>query len=297
MFRNRARGSCTPTAILLATVLRAAGVPTRLVLTVPPIDPNDRAQRKLLDGISDPEVREVLERALGETRGWVGHTLNEVFVEGRWVKLNYTELGQRNLDPAYLGLMTQVNRMADWADAGLVDTWTARVLDATSGRPLDPPMTSLNQYRSLGLSDAIGVHARLPERSQLGGPGERRAVIRAVRWLDDPPPLGEPDWAALLREHQVPLGEGTGLLLAAEGDGDQFRPFAESAPADFTLASDGRPAIPAKLLPFGLSRRDSGVFLLWIADPLEPGARYQVVPGPASGRHRWVIPEGLSIVR
>jgi hypothetical protein len=34
---------------------------------------------------------------------WVSHTFDEVFVGGRWRRLNYDRLGQNVLDPQYLG--------------------------------------------------------------------------------------------------------------------------------------------------------------------------------------------------
>ena len=49
MFYNRTRGSCTSSAVLLATVLRALGVPTRMIETIPVVDPNDREQVALVE--------------------------------------------------------------------------------------------------------------------------------------------------------------------------------------------------------------------------------------------------------
>jgi hypothetical protein len=290
MFRNRARGSCTPSAILMATVMRALGIPTRLVLTVPIIDPNDAEQRRSLDDLRDRYIRYFVKKETGEMRGWVGHAFNEVYVDGRWLKLNYDQLGQNNLDANYLGMMTQVNTMVDWADAGLTDTWGRRVVDAVE-RKLDPPMSSVNQYRSLALSDAVGVHAD-PERarppivvgldsfspdvSNFGGPGERRATVNWVRWSDDPE-------------------TGRGIALGVNGDVSALATFVKRGSDRFTLVADGAPPVPARALPDVITTLRSGCVLVRIEDPsaLRSGARYRLVPKDAS---RWVVPEDLWLV-
>ena len=41
MFANRTHGSCTSTAVLITTALRALGIPTRMVLGIPMVDGND----------------------------------------------------------------------------------------------------------------------------------------------------------------------------------------------------------------------------------------------------------------
>src|SRR5262249_30998759 len=39
MFYNRSHGTCTSAAVAQATVLRALGIPTRIILTIPLVDP------------------------------------------------------------------------------------------------------------------------------------------------------------------------------------------------------------------------------------------------------------------
>ena len=55
MFASRTHGSCTSTAIYLTTVLRALGIPTRMVLALPLVDANDAAQLAMVrDGPPPP---------------------------------------------------------------------------------------------------------------------------------------------------------------------------------------------------------------------------------------------------
>jgi len=206
MFTERARGSCTPSHILIGTTLRAVGVPTRMVLAVPALDPNDRRQRKLVAGLDHEWMRATLEQGLLGLRGWIGHTMNEVQVGGQWMWLNYDNVGQRNADPGMMGLMIQVATMDDWADNQFAQTWGQRVIDAESGR-LEPALTSVNQYRAVHLSDEMGPHTD-PERlwvppapptpSKLA---RGKAHVNTVFWAHD---RTEDWWPAEAIRAQVP---------------------------------------------------------------------------------------------
>jgi hypothetical protein len=105
MFSRRTHGSCSSSATYLATVLRALGVPTRIVVMVPPADPKDPAQgAAFVDSIRlDPNVRTTIEAGLDRLSGsFANHIFNEVFVGGRWTRLNFSTLGQNILDARYL---------------------------------------------------------------------------------------------------------------------------------------------------------------------------------------------------
>src|SRR5262245_52226098 len=110
MFENKIHGSCTSSAIYLSTGLRAAGLPTRTILCTPLVDANDsREVEWLATRIAHVGLRAKLQRAAEAQRGsWTSHTFNEVFVGGRWRRLNYANLGQNVLDDG-LGLMVHVH--------------------------------------------------------------------------------------------------------------------------------------------------------------------------------------------
>jgi len=65
MFYNKTHGSCTSFAVYLTTVLRATGIPTRMVLAIPVVDHSDQNQLELVEQhITHHEVRRTLLAAL-----------------------------------------------------------------------------------------------------------------------------------------------------------------------------------------------------------------------------------------
>ena len=99
MFANKTHGSCTSTAIYETTVLRALGIPTRMILCIPLADGSDPAQVEMVDkGLTHNQVRrDVYLGVIGRGQQLHAHTFCEVFVGGRWRRLNYTTLGQNVL--------------------------------------------------------------------------------------------------------------------------------------------------------------------------------------------------------
>src|SRR6185503_3684137 len=97
----------TSSAIYLQTGLRALGIPTRTILCIPALDANDEREVAWIDGrIAHDGVRRILKTcALRQRDSWTSHTFNEVWIGGRWRRLNYDQLGQNILDPKGLGLM------------------------------------------------------------------------------------------------------------------------------------------------------------------------------------------------
>jgi hypothetical protein len=157
MFRNKARGTCTSTAIYLTGCLRALAIPTRIALTIPLVDASSPREVRLLERLRHPKVRGATQsaaRTLG--RSWASHTLNEVYVGGRWWRLNYSRLGQPSLDPTYGGLATNVLRLHDWSDARIARTVGLR---QALGQRSDA-FGGSNPYSTTALSDRFGAHSR-----------------------------------------------------------------------------------------------------------------------------------------
>src|SRR5262249_49979801 len=167
MFENKTRGSCTSSAIYLDGCLRALGIPTRVVLGLPCVDPSDPREIEMVKrGITHPGVRRIVLQAIeGQAGSWVNHTLNEVFVGGRWRRLNYDRLGQNILDAQYLGLMTHAATFGDWADGEMAKTWGVR---QARGGPHDDVFGGPNPYSTLAVSDRFGVHAKVAKDLLLG---------------------------------------------------------------------------------------------------------------------------------
>lgn len=179
MFEHGARGSCTSSAIYISGCLRAVGIPTRTVLCIPLIDANDERERELVEErLRNHEVRRIVSASAKQGIGaWTSHTFNEVWVGGRWRRLNYSTLGQGILDEEYLGLMTHVATFHDWADARMSETVGRRNRIATQNQLFGGP----NPYSTLSVSDAFGVHCELENTP----PEEKRLAVSALQWTDD----------------------------------------------------------------------------------------------------------------
>lgn len=160
MFEARVHGDCTASAILQTTVLRALGIPTRLVLTIPLVDGNDPAQlRQVHDNLHHDRVRNAIGH--GQPRdSWASHTFNEVFIGDRWVRLNYATLGQAPIDRG-MGLMIHVNTMRDWSESAVSRTWGEYAERDYDRDDASFKLSSVNPYRSLELHDEFGVAARV----------------------------------------------------------------------------------------------------------------------------------------
>lgn len=191
MFRLRTRGSCSSSAIYLSGCLRALGVPTRTILTIPLVDANDERELQMVErGITHHRLRARVLPALQRLRGsWASHTFNEVWVGGRWRRLNYDRLGQPIVDENLFGMITHIATFADWADADMPATVGRRQglghRDDVFGGP--------NPYSTISLRDEFGPHCTL-ENPQ---PEPVTLVVTAVHWGDaEPTPETIREWFA-----------------------------------------------------------------------------------------------------
>src|ERR1044071_6498518 len=114
MFYQKVHGSCTSSSVYLTTIFRALGIATRIVFCIPPFDANDPKQAEMFYGaIHHHGVRETVRNAIDGMSGFANHLFNEVYVGGRWVRLNYSTLGQPILDARYFGLLTHIMTCSD----------------------------------------------------------------------------------------------------------------------------------------------------------------------------------------
>ncbi len=160
MFYNHTHGSCTSFAIYQTTVLRALGIPTRIVLVTPLVDPSEEDQVQLVrKGITHHQVRATLLEGLERNRqGFVAHTFNEVYVGNRWRRLNYNHLGQNILDPHCFGLHVHLYTFTDWSEANLAATWGYRYAKGIRTETFKGG----NPYSALAISDLFGRRSHLP---------------------------------------------------------------------------------------------------------------------------------------
>lgn len=274
MFEQRVRGSCSSSSIYLNGCLRALGVPARTVLCIPVVDANDERERALLDGLSHHVLREQVTRAIdGLVGSWTSHSFNEVFVGGRWRRLDYDRLGRGIADPDRFGLMTHVATFSDWADARMPETigrrQTLRRYDDRYGGP--------NPYSTLTLRDEFGPHCTLANPK----PPPPTARITAVHWGDGP------DVPDDVREWFATHGK-FGLVARVDGPPDfgALQRFLAGADRSALLVADGEPPIEVALDPGAMWwKHDHSLVCVPIGETQRPA--FEAAP-----RHRFVLRVG-----
>ena len=232
MFERAQRGSCTSSAIYLSGCLRALGIPTRTVYCIPVFDAGDEREWAMVrEGIGNDYVRRTVTAAMrGMERSWASHTFNEVWIGGRWWRLDYADLGVGVLRRERFGLLTHAGTFRDWADARAWETIGRR---QTLGLK-DPWFDGANPYSMLSVSDSMGPH------STLVIPAADRIVaqLEEVTWTDDPD-LPEDVQASIERSNRF------GLLARLTGlaDSNELRELLESIERRVYLTADGHPTL------------------------------------------------------
>jgi hypothetical protein len=306
MFENRTRGTCTTSATYLTTVLRAVGIPTRMIVTIPVVDASDPANRALVGRLRHARVRRTIEEGLAVLgTSFAAHTYNEVFVGDRWRRLNDSELGQNTLDAGNLGLMTHVHTFHDLAEAGLGDGWGAR----HPWRRESPVFRHSNPYTALTLSDQVGVHSGLdPDELATAEEGHRVLTINDLMWFDSDrrPADIRGDWSRAADPTEGHLLVLVNDLLPGQ-DARQYRAFHASANNELLLRSPelpGAPDVRAYSPQAWWVDADAGTTAFYLSIPgrelmkMRPGIPYHLVPQGADDEYRWAVaPDLVALVR
>ncbi len=160
MFYNKTHGSCTSTAVYLTTVLRALGIPTRMILAAPAVDASDSEQMPLVrKAITHNRARLTMLAGLNRaSRGTTNHIFNEVYLGNRWCRLDYTQLGCPNFGLHRFGLQTHLYTFNDLSDANLAPTWGRRY---AKGEHSDV-FRQDNPYTAVEVSELFGPHGQIP---------------------------------------------------------------------------------------------------------------------------------------
>src|SRR5262249_45391511 len=122
---------------------------------------------------------------------FASHTFCEVFVGGRWRRLDYTTLGANILRRNNLGLMIHVHTFKDLSDANLAATWGTRFVK----RQRDKVFRHNNPYRLMEVSDHFGKYAKMsnpPADREL-----KQVTIARAYWRQSkeaPPEIRELRW-------------------------------------------------------------------------------------------------------
>jgi transglutaminase-like putative cysteine protease len=289
MFYNKVHGSCTSYSVYVATLLRALGIPTRIIFCIPPFDPNDDAQAGMFyANVHHNQVRETVRAALDGLDGFANHVFNEVYVGHRWVRLNYGTLGQPVLDRNYFGLLTHTYTCSSLSRAPLPETWGMRWFKY----PADgqPKLSSINPYRLISVQDHFGAKARV------GNPpvpiAELRTVTMVGLFRPDSPEL--PKW---VRDALAERDSGVDFLIACKEwipeSPMQMRAFRKRAGHNFLLTAPQHPSVRACLTSLNVSSGDGG-FQAYGARVLSedkamlvPGIAYGIQPVNISDTYRW----------
>ena len=295
MFAERCAGTCTSYAILQQTVLRALGIPTRVVLTIPIADVNDESQVDLVRrSLRHHKTRATITAGLNamQVGGWSSHTINEVFVGRRWVLLNYSALGPPMLDENFFGAVVRIDTIRDWAETRYAATWGKRY--ATGAR--SEALRTANPYRLLALSDAFGKRAKV-DNPEVGDGVPKTVNVSRAYWQSDPtcpklvgPPRdGGPDYL-MLHVTDQPMARNYRLL----------KEFMRRAGREITLSAPGKPPVIARVTLGSVTSAPDvcEVYLLVPRDEfakVERGVAYALKPPPEKDGYGWSFAKEMSV--
>jgi len=295
MFYNKVHGSCTSASVYLATILRALGMPTRIVFCIPPFDPNDDEQARMFyDNVHHNQVRETVRAALDGTGGFENHLFNEVYVGHHWVRLNYSTLGQPILDSRYFGLLTHIYTCSDLSQVPMAQTWGMRFFKYPADQP---KLSSVNPYRLISVRDHFGAKAQI--NNPLVAPAELRTVTIIGLYLPESPQV--PKWAA---DALALKRTETDFLIAYKewvpGSYNQMRAFQKRASQEFLLTAAQKAKVRVHLSGLRQSAGD-GSFQAYGAHilpedkgKLVPGVAYSIQPMNSNETYRWTVEPGLT---
>jgi hypothetical protein len=301
MYFNRSYGTCTSSAVAQATVLRALGIPTRMIICIPVVDASDPEQVAMAEkGLTHHGVRSTVRTAaLMIGNGYTSHTYLEVFVGNRWRRLNYTKLGQNILDQNYLGLMIHVHTFNDLSEANLTATWGIRY----GHQKRDSVFQHSNPYRTIAIDDHFGQFARVsnPEATK----EHKQITITKIYWPDA---KDAPSQIQDAKGASIPSG-ATRLWLHGDewfddaGDYLQYKLFLGRVDGNFVLRSKGHEALKCHLSGLYVTLASQKVREMELVISSEEyakmtkGTAYTLEPVNSKPNYKWKVRVGLTITR
>lgn len=284
MFENRCYGTCTSTAIYLTTALRAVGIPTRMILAIPPADGTDPAQVKMIeDHISHHQVRKTLLAGLPR-EGFASHTFNEVQIGGRWQRLNYRTLGQNSYGAGAMGMLTHVLTFNDLSEAGLTKTWGRRY--GLGER--DETFRGSNPYRLMEISDRFGIHSRIKNTPVID---VKVATISKAYWFFSDQ---RPGW--IPADTVKPKSDGH-ILMHVDLSFDDLKTLYPKLDKEFVLLAADRPKVAATA---ERGYWNSECYLRISDDQfakMASGVEYELMPAKTDSEFNWAVPGKVTLVK
>ena len=123
MFRERTHGTCTSIATLKCAMLKAAGIPCRVIQTLFPISYHEDQTVPYVNNLKrdwHSVWHCVWEQRSGQSPGWYNHAFIEVYLGGRWIRADRT-LNIRHEDPLCLSL--KILSVSDWSEVDFSETY------------------------------------------------------------------------------------------------------------------------------------------------------------------------------
>ena len=118
MFAERTHGTCTSVATLKCALLKAAGIPCRLIQTVPVVFSHGSQTVPYSNNLIRTWNNE-LEQPQGDDRIMASHGYMEVYLGGQWLRVD-REIGIYCQAP---GLYLKILSVGDWSEVDFTETW------------------------------------------------------------------------------------------------------------------------------------------------------------------------------
>jgi hypothetical protein len=226
------------------------------------------------------------------------HTFCEVFVGGRWRRLNYNTLGQNVLERNYLGLMVHTHTFRDLSEANLAATWGRRY---AKGERNDAFPHS-NPYRLLQVSDHFGQFADVANPP--ADIEHKTITIGKAYWPEAP----DADPAVVKLESGAAEGGHRFFIHGEEwfenaGDYLQYKRFMSRADKNLVLRAKGKPDVSCRVSMNFYTRSSQNLRELEVVIPpaeyakMDKGVSYELVPNNSKAGYAWNVREGLALIR
>jgi hypothetical protein len=233
---------------------------------------------------------------LSSVKGYANHTFNEVFVGGRWVRLNDSKLGQNILDAHTFGMLTHVNTFNDLSEIPLAATWGKRY--ALGQRDTNFPHA--NPYVALQLSDHFGKYAHIenPDAQE-----HLALTLSHAYWPSSP------ECPALFKNSSTArtLDPNSGYVLthAEEWFPDepyaQYNVFMKNAAKAFLFLAENHAEVHGLIMGSITNPPEVHEIVIVIPPPeyakMDPGIEYVLVPQNGQGKYTWKTKGRVTIKR
>lgn len=152
MFKKRQFASCVSRGILRAGLLRAAGLPTRLVSAIPLLYGCESEKESLIQRLQNEKLREGVYVVAKANPFIVDHSYNEVYLNNHWIRVDYAV--NEGIFFADRYPFVKILTFADWSEVDFSKTW------GWENWPDNRP------YRTLSVEDRFPKYASVYTKEQ-----------------------------------------------------------------------------------------------------------------------------------